>query len=267
MSGHSALIEAEDRWVTSMGKSFLGERVVFRGKDLFAELGDIRWMGIHLYGITGRFYSDDQLDLFEAIWRISVSYPDPRIWNNRIAALAGTVRSTCPLAISAASAVTEATVYGHRTNVGAIDFLYRAKKELDSGIDLGDIIRNEMKAQRVIYGYGRPISKVDERIEPLMKVVRKLHVENGMYVQLAFAISAELESGRWRYQLNVGGLVAALAADQGLSVREYEAYTIPGYIGGMTPCYIDALNHTEGTLFPLRCERIEYSGPKNRSWD
>lgn len=261
------MLEAEDRWVTSIGKSFLGERVVFRGKDLFEDLREMRWMGIHLYGITGRFFSEEQLSLFEAIWTISISYPDPRIWNNRIAAYAGTARSTCPLAISAATAVTESTVYGHRTTVGAIDFLTRTKKSIDSGAKLSELIRYELKTYRVIYGYGRPISKTDERIEPLMKIVRKLGFDKGKYLKLAFDISAELTAGRWRQQLNVGGLAAALAADQGLSTREFEAYLVPGYIGGMTPCYIDALNHEEGTLFPLRCESIDYQGHKNRSWD
>ena len=106
MKGPKALLESEDNWITDIGMLVPFERVIFRGKDLFKELKEIQWMGLHFYGVTGRFFSERQLRLIEAMWILSVSYPDPRIWNNRVAALAGTVRSNSPLAVSAATAVT-----------------------------------------------------------------------------------------------------------------------------------------------------------------
>ena len=43
-----------------------------------------------------------------ALW-VNTSYPDARIWNNRVAALAGSARSTGNLGVSAALAVSEAS--------------------------------------------------------------------------------------------------------------------------------------------------------------
>ncbi|HFD13290.1 MAG TPA: hypothetical protein ENJ32_12610, partial [Crenotrichaceae bacterium] len=133
MKGPQTLLDAENNWQTDLGAWFPGERVVLRGKDLFHELGDYSWMGLLLYGITGREFNEKQIRLFEGMWTISTSYPDPRLWNNRVAALAGTTRSTSVLGISAATAVSEASIYGRRPDIRTIDFLYRAKKQLSSG--------------------------------------------------------------------------------------------------------------------------------------
>ena len=58
----------------------------------------------------------------------------------------------------------------------------------------------------------------------------------------------------------------AVVLDQGVSPREfYQFYTI-GCSAGVMPCFIDAEAHEEGTLFPLRCNRIQYEGKTNRIW-
>ncbi len=266
MDHSDTLLQGEDMWVTDLGAFFPGERVVFRGVDLFKDLKDKSWMELLMYGITGRVFTANQIALFEHLWTLSVSYPDPRIWNNRIAALAGTAHSTGNLGVGAAIAVTEATVYGQRTNVGAIDFLIRAKKAFDGGKNLNDIVKNELKKFRVIYGYGRPLTNVDERIRPVLEMAKELGLQDGPHTKLAFNVDEIFLEGRWRMRLNIGGLAAALCADQGLSVREYYYYLIPAYIGGIIPCYVDAVEHQEGTFFPFRCSRIKYTGPGLRSW-
>ena len=145
MRGPQTLLDAENNWETDMGAWFPGERVVFRGKDLFQELGDSSWMGLLLFGITGREFNEKQIRLFEGIWTICTSYPDPRIWNNRVAALAGSARSTSALGVSAATAVSEAVIYGRRPAAYSIDFMFRANKGLGLGIDLSEIVRSELK--------------------------------------------------------------------------------------------------------------------------
>jgi len=82
MTSPEKLLEAEDNWQTAMGLSFPGERVVIRGKDLFTELKDMRWMELLLFAITGRRFSENEIKLFEGIWVLCSSYPDPRVWNN-----------------------------------------------------------------------------------------------------------------------------------------------------------------------------------------
>ncbi|MFC1684418.1 hypothetical protein ACFL0R_02970 [Pseudomonadota bacterium] len=250
-----------------MGGWFQGERVVFRGKDLFNELSDLPWMGLLLHGITGRFFTDKQIRLFEAIWTLSTSYPDPRIWNNRVTALAGTARSTSALAIGAATAVSEASIYGRRPDIRSIDFLFRTKEHLEDGGDLTNWITRELKERRGVSGYGRPVVRNDERLQPLMKIANELGLGDGSYTKLAFEVERILVHGRWRMYMNVAALIAALAADQGLSTREFYQYMILCFSGGMFPCQIDATAKAEGSFFPLRCNRISYEGKSRRNWN
>lgn len=266
MKGPAALFEHEDNWVTRMGMVFAGERVVFRGKDLFSELRDIRWMELFLFGITGRRFTENQVRLFETIWTLGTSYPDPKIWNNRIASLAGTARSTCALGIGAAISISEATIYGRRPDVRAIDFLFRARRMLESGMVLPEIISTELKKFRVIAGYGRPMINADERIRPVREVADSLGFGDGFYLGLIFRIEEAILDMRYRYKLNAAALGAALAADQGLSTTEYYLYLNPSFIAGMMPCYIEASEKEEGTFMPMPCHRLTYLGRNNRNW-
>lgn len=267
MKGPTDLLAYEDRWNTRMGMVFPGERVVFRGKDLFNELKDMRWMELYLFGITGRRFDDNQIRLFEGMWTLCTSYPDPRIWNNRIASLAGTSRSSCTLGISAAISVSEASIYGRGPDIRAIDFLLRTKKQLDTGKSISDILNSEIKKYRGIAGFSRPIVSSDERIEPLLNHAKKLGLSDGFFAKLSFDLEKTLLDQRYRMKMNIAMLGAALAADQGLTTREYYRFLIPAFIGGMFPCFLEAEEKVEGIFFPLSCNRINYEGKKNRSWD
>ncbi|MCP4155395.1 MAG: hypothetical protein GY757_47155 [bacterium] len=270
MKGNKDLFKYEDRWATGMGAWLRDEgKVLYRDKELFRDLKNLPWMGLLLYGITGRIFEKKALKLFEAIWVISVSYPDPRLWPNRIAAFAGTARSTATSGIAAAVAACEAVFFGNRANIRSIDFLLRTKQQLDRGMDLDELVRAELKKNRRIYGYGRPVKpQKDERIDPLMEVARELGFADGYFVKLAFDIEAALLRGRWRWKMNITALAAALAADQGLSPRDFIRWGSIGFTAGIIPCYIDAFEKPQGCFFPLRCTRINYEGAApRRKWN
>ncbi len=266
MQGPKRLFASEDHWVTSMGAWLPGEGVVFRGKDLLRDFKDSDWMSLLLYGITGRSFTEKQVRLLESLWMLCISYPDPRLWNNRVAALAGTARSTAALAVSAANAVSEATIYGHRPIIGAIDFLLRVQRRLEEGGDLTQLITHELKKNRRIPGYGRPVVRVDERIEPLMSRAKELGLDDGRHLKLAFAVESILLRDRWRLRMNIAAVAAGLAADQGLAPREYYQFLVLGFSAGMFPCYSDAAAQPEGTFFPIRCDRLVYEGKSRRRW-
>lgn len=268
MQGPKYLFESEDRWITEMGAWFPGERVVFRGKNLFHELNHLSWVELLFYGITGRTFSKKQFRLFEGIWVLCTSYPDPRLWNNRVAALAGTARSTAALAIGAASAVSEASLYGGRPEIQAIDFLFRIQHRLEKGGNLEELINAELKKYKIIPGFGRPTirKRKDERIEPIMDLAKELGFSQGPYVKLAFDIEEILSQGQQRLNMNIAIFLAALGADQGLSRREYYHLASLSFFAGIFPCYIDGLKKSEGAFFPLRCDRIAYEGAPRRHW-
>ena len=265
MKGPELLEQHVGKLVTSAGAFFPGERAVFRGHDLHASLKDMDWLEIYTFGITDRRFTSQQLKVLHALWTYT-SYPDARLWNNRVAALAGTARSTGSLGIAAALAVSEAMIYGGIAELRAGEFIARAKTQVDTGADLSELIRAELKQHRGIGGYGRPLVSGDERIVPLMALVREQGLDGGPHLKLAFEVEKILRAGRWRMRMNYVGLSSALCADLGMSAYEYYFFAIPAFLAGMPPCYLDAADKPEGLLFPLPCRMMSYEGAPRRRW-
>jgi len=238
--------------------------VTFRGHDLLNALEDLSWMDLLMYGITGRRFSPAQLELFQGLWKISASYPEPRIWNNRVAALGGSARSTPGLSLGAAIAVTDATIYGQRPMIAVFDFLQRVRVARDGGERLEDFVARELKTHRGVPGYGRPLRSVDERLAPAERLARRVGLWGGVHTMLAFEVADILKSHR--LGMNVAAIAGGLYADQGLSAAEYCRATVLAFSAGMIHCELDAASHPEGALFPLRCDRLRYSGPQRRAW-
>jgi hypothetical protein len=265
MKGPELLEQHVGRLVTSAGAFFPGERAVFRGHDLHTSLKDMDWLELYVFGFTGRRFSRQQMKVLHALWSYT-SYPDTRLWNNRVAALAGTARSTGNLGVTAAMAVSEAQIYGRGVDMRAIEFLTRAKMQVDTGADLKELVHTELKQKRGIAGYGRPLVSADERIAPMIVLVREQGLDSGPHLKLAFEVEKILLAGRWRLHMNYAALAAAMAADFGLSPREYYFFGIPAFLAGMPPCYQDAVEKPEGQLFPLPCRMISYEGVACRRW-
>lgn len=265
MSRLERLQENIGRLKSRVGGFLLGERAIFRGQDLHADLSNVDWIDLYVFGITGRRFSQECLRLMHALW-VNTSYPDARIWNNRVAALAGSARSTGNLGISAALAVSEAHIYGRGNEVQAITFYIATKKSLDTGGSLHDCVAREIEIYRRVAGYGRPLVNTDERIAPTMALAKRLGLDEGPHVQLAFAVERFLlDSGR-NLRMNYGALVSAFGADFGMSPTEFYLFMFPSFLAGMAPCYLDAAGRPEGSLFPVPCINVAYEGPVVRRW-
>lgn len=265
MTGPDLLRLNVDRLRSSMGAFFPGVRTVFRGYDLHADLKDMSWLELYVFGITGRRFSPAQLRLMNALW-VFTSYPDARLWNNRVAALAGSARSTGNLGISAALAVSEAHIYGRGNEVQAITFFIATCKRLGGGADLATCLDEEMANYGRIAGYGRPLINADERNAPTMALAQELGLDGGEHVRLAHAVESHLLDNGRNLRMNYGGLVSAFGADLGLSPREFYLFMYPSFLAGMQPCFLEATDRPEGSLLPLSCNHILYEGVAPRMW-
>lgn len=249
---------------THIGKAFLSERVVMRGKDLHHELGDRQWMDVFLYAITGRQFTESQLRFLNFMW-VASSYPDPGIWPNQVAALGGSARSTASLSLLAGLAVSEAKIYGRRPERKILDFFHRAACAEDVGISIEDFILQELSERRIVAGYGRPLARVDERIPHTLKLIEELGLEKGRYFQLAFKVYEYLKRER-NLSINIAALNTAIIADMGMSTEEYQQFLTVVFITGIAPCYQDARARPEGSFFAMRCENLNYRGHEYRRW-
>ena len=251
---------------TAVGACWPGSRAVFRGYDLHTEFYDSDWIALYLYGVTGRRFTPQQVKLLHGIWAIT-SYPDTRLWNNRVAALAGSVRSSPVLGLAAALAVSEARIYGGGPGLRAIDFFLRAGKAVDGGQSLRDFVEKEL-ASRYIYGYGRPIDSHDERLPWLEKLARSQGLADGPHFKLAREVERILtqELGKPTLLMNYAAMTASLGADLGFSTREFQIFRVPLFFAGMPPCLVEAAEKPEGTLFPTPCNGVSYEGVGKRRW-
>jgi len=222
------LLEQENRHRTSMGKAFLCERVVFRGRDLHQELGNKDWFSLYLYSITGKDYSENQLKMLNYIW-VCTSYPDPSIWPNHVTELAGNSRSTPSLSLMSGLAISEASIYGRRPDRRAIAFFRNTGNAIKQGEDLEQILSSELKQNQVIYGYGRPLARLDERIIHMTKKARELGFADGTHFKLALNIYQHLKISK-QLTINVAALAAALCADFEFTPEQYQLF--------LTPCFI-----------------------------
>ncbi len=261
MNGPELLVNSADRMTTQAGQAFVGSRAVFRGQDLHAELRHQDWMALYVLGITGRQHSDAQVRLLHALW-VCTSYPDARIWNNRTAALAASARSTPGLGIAAALAMSEATIYGGHPYVSSIDLLIRARRH-DGPLQA--FVEAELARGR-IYGYGRPIASVDERLPWVLGIARELQLDGGPHLRIALEVEQLLVARNPKLRMNYAALMSALCADLGFSATEMHHFQVPVFLAGMSPCFIEAAERPAGTVFPLSCEHIAYEGPAPRRW-
>lgn len=264
MSGASLPRRQAGRLRTRMGRCFVGQRAVFRGFDLHEQLRDLDWMSLFMLGITARRFDAREVRLLNAMWSYT-SYPDARLWNNRVAALAGSARSTPALGIAAAIGMSEATVYGGHPCVRAIDFLLQARRRTQQGEAIEAIVREELSRRRIL-GYGRPIHAVDERLPWLLGLARELGLAEGPHLALAHDVERVLVAHDARLRMNYAALTAALAADLGLGVREFHHFQVPMLLAGMVPCFIEGAQLPAGAVFPLGADQLAYEGPGPRRW-
>lgn len=248
-----------------MGGFVPGSHASFRGLDLHADLKDMDWIELYVFGITGRRVSQQQLRMFHRLWTFTC-YPDARLWNNRIAALAGSSRSTGNLAMSAALAASEAAIYGRGVDLRAMAFLVNTNAAVSAGGTIAGCVRAELDKYRSIAGFARPLTAKDERVEPTLALARELGLDRGPHLRLAHEIDDYLAKGRWRMQMNYAALAAALMADMDFTPEEYYLLAFPTFLAGMQPCYIEALENPAGALFPVPCTHVLYQGEPARAW-
>ncbi len=256
---------------TEAGQCFPGQRTVFRGQDLHAELhGDdnsLDWMALYVFGITGKRFTPGQLSVLHTLWTCT-SYPDARLWNNRVAALSGSARSTATLALAAGIAASEATIFGWQPVMGVADFLVRARAALDNGAGLNAVVKRELAQHRHIGGYGRPVAtlQVDERIPHVRKLMTETGVAPGPHLKLAFAVEEQLLAMGRPLRMNYAPVLAAIPLDFGFTLEQVHMFITPSLMAGMPPCYLEARERAPGATFALPVERLAYQGPAPRVW-
>ena len=100
----------------------------------------------------------------------------------------------------------------------------------------------------------------------MMALVQELGFDQGAHLQLAFAVEKILRPQHPQLRMNYAALHAALVADLGLSLREYQLLRVPTFMAGMVPCAVEAAEKPQGAIFPIPCADVTYQGAATRGW-
>lgn len=263
-----------DSWAALRGKIKskkgiwrIGEGVESHGYDLINDLvGHYSFMQVVVLNATGRMPSRALAHWFEAV-HMCLSWPDPRIWCNRIGALGGSAGASVVAATSAGIMATDSRAYGIRPIVEGMEFIQRAQTEVSSeGGSAAEFVAREVKKHNgkpYLMGYARPVAKGDERIAALERVARQHDFPRGPHMRLAGEIEALL-SEQFDESMNINGYVSAFLSDLGFSAEEvYRIFSVVVF-SGITACYVDSADRPAGHFAPLQVDDIEYSGKEDR---
>jgi hypothetical protein len=248
---------------TKFGACFPGKRAVMRGLNLHTEFKDATWMELYVFSITGMRMAPNQLRMLEGLLTIS-NYADMRLWNNRVATLAGSTRSYGGAGICGALISADPQIMGRQVDLAVADFLWRALRRVQTGEDLETIIRQERSQRKIIKGFGRPVAtkEADERLPVTIELLKRERVPMGPHFKLTFEIETLLEKITERpLPMTYAAIITAVTLDMGFTPKQCYLFDFCVFLCGIFPC-----GTSEGASFALSCERLIYDGPDDRSW-
>jgi hypothetical protein len=218
----------------SAGIVHLGRQVIVHGRDLHHECLGMSFVHYFLFCATGRWFDATRARVLEQLWLCS-AYPDARIWCNRIAGYMGSARVDPALSISAALAASNSEEYGFRAMAQA----FRLQRAIPEALPQRERWLAEMlEARQVLHGYGRPLSRRDERIDAALSVLAAAGVRAGPALERAFWLDAAL-GARKGIGVNIAAIWAAVALDFDLDQLQFEAFMLLMFAPGYAAVYAD----------------------------
>lgn len=268
MSNFEKWDQRRGKIISKKGGWRVGSGVESHGYDLINELvGHYSYMQVVVLNATGKMPSRKLADWLEAI-HICLSWPDPRIWCNRVGALGGSAKASPIASVCSGTMAADSKSYGIRPLVEGVSFITGALKEISRrNISVEGYIEEEISrrgGKPFFMGYARPLAKGDERIGAMEGVTKKLGFEIGPHLELAYEIEKVLLL-KFDETMNINGYGSAFMADQDISAVEIYRVCSVLVASGVAASYVDNIDEEAGLFSPLRVSDISYEGKKSRS--
>jgi len=240
----------------------IGTAVYNHGYSMMDELvGEIGYFQQMILNVTGKIPEQKMADWLEAAY-ICISWPDPRIWCNQMAALSASSRTSAQAGLVSGLQAVDSMIYGAGCIVNCQCFIQDALVAHNNGATVADIVQ-QAKQRGDLPGYARPVAKGDERVLRMREVSQKLGFEVGPHETLANQISDYLVEKDGEC-LNFAGYMVAFMADQGFTPEEDELLNGVAVHSGIQACYIDSRARPAGNFLPMHCDDMEYTGSPDR---
>jgi hypothetical protein len=244
----------------------MGEKIECHGLDLMEDVvGKLSYMQLVILNATGRLESKAMADWFEAV-HICMSWPDPRIWCNRVGSLGGSVGANAVASVCAGVLAADSTSYGPRTIMRGIDLIVRAYTSVTSGINIEQFVADEVErkgGKPHLMGYARPVVKGDERVVVLEKNAELLGFKRGGHLELAHQIESILDR-EFGESMNLNGYMSAFVSDYGFSALEIYQILSVMVSSGVAACHVNNTAEPHGSFAPLQIQDIKYGGSQAR---
>ena len=259
-------LKRRNKITTTIGKWQGGVDVTIRGHSLFKDLFDqASYFQVLVLNVTGRLISKNLSTWLENNFMV-MSYPDARIWCNQIGALSGTLNVSPSAATAAGALCADSRIYGgSQSTYVTMKFMLTALTLFEEGKTVKSIIDTLPIKQGMpaVPGFVRPVAKDDERIEPHIRMAKRLGFVDKKYSLLAKEISDYMQA-TYSMGINIDGLTASFLLDQAFSPEEVYRINSLRVASGVTACYGDNFDQGENSFLPLACDDIEYTGPAPR---
>jgi len=244
----------------------VGKGIMTHGYSLLDDIhGKCSMFQVLIMNVTGRLPERRLADLVEGLF-ITLSWPDPRIWCNKVGVFNAMTRASAIAAITSGGLAGDSRLYGASTGHSIGPFFKKAYKHIiEQGESTEQFIEDHCykAGQLVAPGFARPLAKGDERIPAMRKLARELGFEVGANMRMVSDMETYLNSKEGE-GLNLSGFFSAFMLDQDYTMDEIMGIAALSVTGGIYAAYFEYINQSPNDFLPLRVEDIKYIGPESR---
>ncbi len=262
-----------DKWEQNRGQIYsqkggweVGKGITSHGYSLLDDLhGKVSITQLIIMNITGKLPEKRLADFVEGFF-ICLSWPDPRIWCNKIGVFNAATHSSITAAIASGGLAGDSKIYGAGTAKAVGRFVDLAhqhivmeKRSVQSFFQTHAYKNGKLFAP----GFARPLAKGDERIPAMRRLADHLGYGVGVYLTMLDEMEEYLRQTEGEGQ-NLAGYFTAFMKDQGFSVQQIEGVAAFAVSGGVYAAYFEYIDQPPHSFLPLRVDDIEYTGPAPR---
>jgi citrate synthase len=244
----------------------IGKGIMTHGYSLLDDIhGKCSMFQLMIMNVTGKLPEKRLADMLEGFF-ICMSWPDPRIWCNKMGVFSAQTKSFVTAAIAAGGLAGDSKIYGPGSGRTVGPFMRLAHQSIvEKKISVGEFIQLHGYRRGKLYapGFARPLARGDERVPAMRELAERLGYQNGEYMEMANKIEAYLEEKEGE-SLNLAGYFAAFMMDQGFTDEQIMGVTAISVTGGVYAAYFEYVDQSPNTFLPLKVTDIEYIGPATR---
>ncbi|MDX1451397.1 MAG: hypothetical protein R3183_02490 [Oleiphilaceae bacterium] len=244
----------------------VGDKVLSHGEDLLNDILPRDRYFEHLLRVaTGKSQKKELARWVEAAF-VSLSWPDPRIWCNTVGAFFGELQTRPGAATFMGALASDSVMYGGGAAKALYDSVIRISNELSKGASPQELVSANLVqngGHLKMMGFSRPLATGDERVPVLLRLARQLGLGGGLHENAIMRLNDYLAVDIGE-TLNVGGYIAVIMADEGISKSAFYNLFSLCTMAGVLACYVDAKERPDHSLLPLRASDVVYTGERQR---